>query len=154
MTRVVTLILSTVLCSACDDDSKEVRHDRETVLETVLDLEISEQAALSLARDGRRVVATLEVSRGFGVVPDGTVLSGIGRVDAYPEAHATIYTARFVTEALPGGPCGAARVSSALSLHRRRDTDVVAGGLTSYCGSDVFHGIPASEPLRLSGRVR
>ena len=139
-------------CSS--DEPKPKEQPAETVLDASLDLEARQSIAVTITTRGRKATATLVASAGFGVVPAGESLTGPARIDEYPEAGATLYTARLDAPAQAGGPCGDEPVSLALSLHSDRDHRFIAGGLTAYCGSDRWHGVPALEPLRISGRVR
>jgi hypothetical protein len=86
------------------------------------------------------------------VAPAGEALSAPGRVEAFPEADATLYTARFGAPADPAGPCGDRPVSLALSLHRAGGNDHLGGALTAYCGEGAWHGTPA-RVLRLAGDI-
>lgn len=121
------------------------------VLEVSLELELRDTIQIGFGTTDGGVVAEIDPSRGFGLV--GGALAGVGRIDAYPEAEATMYTATFEGPPVPDGPCGEAPISLALALHHDHDADVIAGGLTGYCGAATFWGVPAIEPLRISGRM-
>lgn len=122
------------------------------VLDVRLDLEIEASIDVTIVRRGTAIEATIDASKGYGVVPGGALV-GVGRIDGYPEVGATLYTATFDAPAQPDGPCGDQAVSLALALHHDDDADVIAGGLTAYCGAGVFFGVPVIEPLRISGRM-
>jgi hypothetical protein len=122
------------------------------ILDVRLDFEIKASIDVTIVRRGQALEVTIDTSKGYGVVP-GDPLLGVGRIDAYPEVGATLYTATFDAPANADGPCGDASVSLALALHHDDDADVIAGGLTAYCGAGVFFGVPAIEPLRISGRM-
>ncbi|MCC6552316.1 MAG: hypothetical protein IT372_04745 [Polyangiaceae bacterium] len=121
-------------------------------LAATLSVDIRESAALRIDGQGPDVKVRLTLSKGFGVAPAGEALSGPGRVEAFPEAAATLYTARLAAPADPSGPCGDRTVSLALSLHRAGDAAHVGGALTAYCGEGVWSGVPA-RVLRLSGDI-
>jgi hypothetical protein len=141
---------TTVASSA---DSTTTGSEPELVLELDLELETLEDVHVELTRIGDEHSATVVLSRGYGVAPDGDAVSGPARIDALPEAGATIYGARLAGPDVPGGPCGDEPVSLALALHHDDDGNFIAGGLTPYCGADVFYGVPPIEPLRISGRM-
>lgn len=122
------------------------------VLDVRLDFEIEASIDVAIVRRGLAIEVTIDASKGYGVVPGGALV-GVGRIDAYPEVGATLYTATFDAPAQADGPCGDEVVSLALSLHHDDDADVIAGGLTAYCGGGVFFGVPVIEPLRISGRM-
>jgi hypothetical protein len=146
-----TLATSLVACTDSTSDSAELKP-----LHTgTLDLEIRHEAVVRIASTevADRTEVNVTLSKGHDLVPDGTTLTGAGRIDRYPEADATLYTARFAAPALAGDAalCGTEAVSLALSLHTDADNAVVAGALTPYCGANRWYGIPAREPLRLRG---
>ena len=118
-----------------------------------LDLEIRHDAVVHIADGADGIEVTITLSQGHGLVADGATLRGAGRIDRYPEADATLYTARFSAPAISGegAECDREPVSLALSLHTDADNAVVEGALTPYCGADRSYGIPAREPLRLRG---
>lgn len=152
--RVVTVATAFALAlaaSACSLPGADSNAQAETVRTGTLDLEIRDEATLAIKERADAVDVTLRLSKGFGLVADGATLSGAGRIDSYPEAGATLYTARFSTAAIANGPCGPEPLSLALSLHTDADSAFVAGALTPYCGANRWYGIPAREPLRLRG---
>lgn len=138
---------------ADDGGSDGAPQPDEVALQVRLDLETKRDVDVLVTRTGEALAATVTVSRGYGVAADGATVTGPARIDAYPEAGATIYTARLAGDAVQGGPCGEQPVSLALALHLDDDADLLAGGLTPYCGADTWFGIPAIEPLRISGRL-
>lgn len=146
----LALVASTLACSEQGGDSSEFQ-----ILRTgTLDLETRGEASAHITTDlAGGVEVTVTLSNGHGLVADGATLVGAGRIDAYPEADATLYTARFSVPALeePGARCGKEPVSLALALHTDADNAVVAGALTPYCGADRWYGLPVREPLRLRG---
>ncbi len=139
---------------ACSEQGGDGSSEVKILRTGTLDLEIRGEASVHITTDlvgGVEVTVTL--SDGHGLVPDGATIVGAGRIDAYPEADATLYTARFNAPAFPGpgARCGAEPVSLALALHTDADNAVVAGALTPYCGADRWYGLPIREPLRLRG---
>lgn len=116
-----------------------------------LDLEITDSAQVDLFIHGDELTAAVTPDKGYGVMPANKTLNGKGHVDHFPEANATLYTARFSAPADASGPCKDKPVSLALALHRDEDNARVQGSLTPYCGKDVWYGISAHDPLRLSG---
>jgi hypothetical protein len=134
--------------AACGKNPETVH---QPVLTATLDLEIVDSAEVHLSLHGDDLTATLTPDKGYGVMPAGKPLEGQGHVEHFPEANATLYTARFSAPADASGPCGNKPVSLALALHRDEDNARVQGSLTPYCGRDVWFGTPAHTPLRLSG---
>ena len=122
------------------------------VFDATFDLELRETIDVAFARLGTAIEVTVRASRGYGLVPTD-VLVGVGRIDAYPELGATLYTATFDGPAQAQGPCADAPISLGLSLHHDDDASIIAGGLTGYCGAGTFFGTPAIEPLRIFGRL-
>jgi hypothetical protein len=121
------------------------------VLDATLDLELKETIHVTVSMVGDAVEVAIDPSRGYGIVSGE--LQGPGRIDAYPEVDATMYVATFDGAAVADGPCADEPVSLALALHHDHDADVIAGGLTGYCSNGTFFGVPAIEPLRISGRI-
>jgi hypothetical protein len=94
-----------------------------------------------------------DLPKGVGDVLDPAAsLRANLRIEEFPEAATTLYVARLVSGARPSGPCGAEKVSLALSLARREGNRRVGGALTAYCGADQWSGVPA-RVLRLSGNL-
>jgi hypothetical protein len=149
--RHLIVVTGLALAAACSKDDGDKQPDPVT-LNGTLDLEIRDTLEVGLVVRGERLTATILASSPFGVLPAGEKLGGEGRVEAFPEADATLYTARFSAPARAGGPCGAEPVALALSLHRGGAGAFVAGSLTAYCGAQS-HGTPARTPLRLSGSL-
>lgn len=115
-----------------------------------LDVDIREHAQVRIEQRGSELGVRVTLSRGFGVAGDLATLSGRGRLERFPEADMALYTAKLSSPPVNGGPCGSEPVSLALALHRRGAAKRVSGSLTPYCGKDVWAGIPARNPLRLS----
>ncbi|MEZ4222981.1 MAG: hypothetical protein R3B13_18705 [Polyangiaceae bacterium] len=140
-----------LLTPACGDGES----DRASGTRTAgsLDLDIRDHADITLALEGDTVSLTLRVSKGFGVLPAGTEVRGAGRVEHFPEAELTLYTAKIALPSTASGPCGEEPVSVALSLYRRGSSERVGGALTPYCGKDTWFGTPARAPLRITGRL-
>ncbi|MBK8239633.1 MAG: hypothetical protein IPK74_29270 [Deltaproteobacteria bacterium] len=136
-------------------DSTTAAPEPVELFDATLDLELKQDVRVTVTQTGDDVTVSAKLSRGYGLVADGTTLTGSGRVDAYPELGATGYTARFDVPA-DAGLCGGEVTSIGLSLFARvypegADDHAVYGGLTAYCGGDDF-GVPVIEPLRISGR--
>lgn len=121
------------------------------VLDVELELEMKDSIEIVVATIGTAVEVTIDPSDGFGVV-QGTLV-GPGRIDDYPELGAMLYTATFEQPAIADGPCADQPISLALAIHRKDDGEILAGGLTAYCGADTYFGVPAIEPLRIFGRM-
>jgi len=64
------------------------------VLEGRFDLEVRDVIDIAVVQLGQDVVVTLDASESLGVLPTGPI-EGVGRIDAYPEVGATVYTAIF-----------------------------------------------------------
>lgn len=122
------------------------------VLDVELELEMKDSIEVVVTTSGTAVEVTIDPSDGFGVVQGTRV--GPGRIDDYPELGAMLYTATFEQPAIADGPCGDAPVSLALAIHRKDDSEILAGGLTAYCGAGTYFGVPAIEPLRIFGRMQ
>jgi hypothetical protein len=117
-----------------------------------LDMDIRYTAHVELVATGTDLTASVTLTNGLQVAPDNQKLSGTGHVEAFPEATATLYTARFDAPANPAGPCGTQPVTLWLSLHRQGTNAHVGGALTAYCGASVVHGVPANL-MRLAGNL-
>lgn len=75
-----------------------------------------------------------------------------GRVEPFAEADASMLTARFSLPARASSPCGAQPLSLSLALMRRGTNARVGGGLTVYCGAEVWSGVP-KRLFRISGEL-
>ncbi len=140
------LLLLTVVgaLAACGEQTSPAP---QTMIGT-LDLEIRDSATVTIAPDGK---VSLEVTAGFGLLEEGAKLVVAGRTERLAESSATLYTARFDVPP-QSGPCKAAPISLALSLHRQGGNATVYGGLTAYCGADTWYGVPV-RVLRLAGQL-
>ena len=151
----LTLLLALALAPACSD-SKTATPDMAAPLAPAfrgtLDLDIRDRASLALLPTGATTfdVELTLMSGGSAVIASGEKLLAKGRIDPFPEARTTLYSARFSLPPIASGPCAGKPVSVALSLVRREDNDRVAGGLSAYCGEGTFSGTPI-RVLRLSG---
>jgi hypothetical protein len=149
-------MLGTLALFACGCAGEEALTPLEGPLRGQLAVDIRDQADVEIRGEGPAldVDVTVKLSKGFGLVKDGAALMAPGRVEAFPEAGMTLYTARFEAPAIEGGsgPCGAQPVSLALSLHMREGTRA-SGSLAAYCGAGTYSGEPA-RILRLSGDLK
>lgn len=152
MTRALRVALAALAVVACGDGEPD--QPQGTRLSATLDMDIRYQAEVTLTVRGEALDAQVRLDHGFLVAPEGTALRGSGRVERFPEADATLYTALLTAEPTPSGPCGDQSVTLALALHRAGDGEYVAGSLTPYCGKDVSSGDFARNPLRLSGNMK
>lgn len=141
------LLLPLLALAGCADGDEATKAEVE-VLE--LDLDIRDHAQVRIERRGSALQVSLTPTRAFGVAEDGAKLMGKGTLERFPEADLLLFTARFSGVAVAGGPCGDQPVSLALALHRRGTAPRVSGSLTPYCGKDVWAGVPARNPLRLT----
>jgi hypothetical protein len=137
-----------LLLAACSTDEKL----RAPSAAGSLALEIRDTLEVVVEGAGAEQSVSVTPSRGHGVVADGATLAGSGRLEAFPEAHGELLTARFDGAAVADGPCGDRPVSLALSLYRREGNLHVGGSLTAYCGARTFHGVPA-RLLRIAGEL-
>lgn len=116
-----------------------------------LDVDIRSSAHVELVVTNGDLTATITLTgNGFDLAPAPDKLQGTGHVELFPEADATLYTARFDAPAATGGPCAGQPATLWLSLHRQGKNAHVGGSLTGYCGSGTRHGVPA-RLLRLAG---
>jgi hypothetical protein len=134
-------------------DTSTTGEPADVVLQLTLELEAIEEVSVVITRVGDELTATIEASRGYGVLPAGEAISGPARIDALPEAGATMYVGRLGGPVVADGLCGDEPVSLALALHHDEDAAFIAGGLTAYCGTDAWYGVPPIEPLRISGKM-
>jgi len=144
------LIAGLALVCGCTDDP--VPSAAKGPLQGQLAVDIRDQAEVEIRGEGTALEATVKLSKGYGLAPEGAALTGKGREEAFPEAAMTLYTARFEAPKAAGGPCGSSPVSLALSLHMRQGSRA-AGSLTAYCSAGMFYGEPA-RVLRLSGDLK
>jgi hypothetical protein len=142
---------TTTTASADDTAGTTAGPEPEIVFDADLDLEAKRSIHVVITQTGDTLEATVTPSEGFGVAPAGEPLGGPARIDAFPEAGATMYAARLSGPVIEGGRCGDQPVSLALALHLDTDAGFIAGGLTPYCGADTWFGVPPIEPLRISG---
>jgi hypothetical protein len=150
MSRLLCAALAAVTLAGCFSDDPLPAATKPLVLHGALAIDIRETASLAITLTGGDAEVAVTLTKGYGVAPIGEPLQGQGHVEAFPEASMGLLTARFDAPADASGPCGAAPVSLALSLHRRGKDAHVGGSLTAYCGKGVWHGVPA-RLLRLSG---
>ena len=117
-----------------------------------MDLDIRSQAVVEMQPGSRkdRPIMSVQLPSEAGVIDTASPLRAEGRLDSYPEAHLTVYTAKFAAKGRHGGPCGEGDVSVALSLANRKDNPYMAGSLTAYCGTRKWYGVPV-RVWRLSG---
>ena len=136
-----------------DDEATDTGEDPgEPILELHLDFEVRQSIDIVVSRqDDGDIIVSYSPFRGFGVMEDMGAYSGPGRIDVYPEAGATVYTARIDGAPVAGGPCGDQPVSLAFSMHVEEHAEYYAGGIAAYCGADTWHGVPVIEPLRMAG---
>lgn len=146
--RRAILLLTAIGLLGCHDGEEGV--DPARVESFDLDVDIRESAKLVVERRGAELQVRLTLSRGFGVAPDAVTLSGGGRLEQFAEAEVGLFTAKLASPPVAGGPCGTEPISLALALHRRGTARRVSGSLTPYCGKNVWSGVPARNPLRLS----
>lgn len=149
------LLLAAVALSvlpACGDGEESAKVTARRSVGS-LDLDIRDVASVELSALDDALSAKVRLSKGFGVAPQDAELVGKGRVESFPEADLVLYTAKLSVEPTAGGPCGSEPVSLALSLYRRGNAERVGGALTPYCGRDVWHGVPARAPLRITGKL-
>jgi hypothetical protein len=148
--RGLIIASATLLALGCGNDD-ETPPD-VSVMRGTLEMEIRDEATVRVEGKGDAARATVVLTNGYGLAPSDTPLVGAGRIESFPEAEASLITARFAAMGDATGPCGAAPVSLALSLHRDADNAYVAGGITAYCGTDVWFGKPV-RIVRLSGAL-
>lgn len=148
----LVLVGALALLCGCGKNPETVKTEKPaTPMSGKLDLEVTDSAKVDLFVRGDDLTLTITPDTGYGVMPAGEALTGRGHVEHFPEANATLYTARFSVPADTSGPCGNKPVSLALALHRDEDNARVQGSLTPYCGEDTWFGTPARNPLRLAG---
>ena len=138
---------------ACSDGEESMPQQKPKVLSGTLDVDIRNSAEVQLSLRGDAVEATLKIDASWGVLPAGESISGKGRVEHFPAAGITLYTALFAVSAVTDGPCGSEPLTLALALERDGENPYVVGSLTPYCGKDTDSGLPARNPLRLAGQL-
>ncbi|MCK6588908.1 MAG: hypothetical protein HUU21_23690 [Polyangiaceae bacterium] len=143
------LIAGLALACGCTDDP--IVDLGKGPLRGELEVDIRDRADVEIRGEGAELEAMVKLSKGYGLLPEGAMLVGKGREEAFPEAKMTLYTARFDAPPAEGGPCKSLPVSLALSISMREGPRA-AGSLTAYCGAGVFYGEPA-RVLRLSGNL-
>ncbi len=148
MKRLVWLAGLAAATAGCWADDPLPKAPEVKTLAGTLAVDIRDTMAVELVITGGAIDASLTLSKSFGVA--GGALRGSGTVEPFPEAGTTLYTAKIDAPADPTGPCKAAPISLALSLHRRGKDAHVNGSLTAYCGKGVWHGVPA-RLLRIGG---
>lgn len=115
-----------------------------------LDLDIRWSADVVIQVTGKDLTAKVTLNDEREVAVAGVAFDGAGKVHAFPETDAVLYTARLASPPLTGGRCGSDPASLALTLFRRGGNDHVSGGIAVYCGANTYSGIPA-RMLRLAG---
>lgn len=149
----VVAMLGASLVAGCGkgDDASSSGGTPPGTMQATLAVEIRDTADVTIVPRGSDATAvTLAFSAGYGLFDPAAPLSAPGRIEAFPEAGMTLYTARFSAPAVASGPCGAQPVSLALALTRRGRNARVGGGLTAYCGADTWSGVPA-RIVRIAG---
>ena len=146
-------LASLVVLAAAGGCSSDSRPGATEHLVAELDFELRYQATLEIDRQGTNLEVAFTPRAGFDLLESGQRYDGIGALEDFPEAHATLYTAGFDAAAIPSGPCGARPITLALSLSRRGDRPDVSGSLAAYCGAKTYTGTPA-RIFRLAGKIR
>lgn len=147
-----------LVAGACHDNPQGSRQATQAALAGTLAVELRDHVRIELSeRDDAdhqgAFNATLHFDAGAYGLWDGPLdLTGVVRVEPFPEAEASLYVAKLSAPTKPGGPCGARPISLALSLLRRGEEPRVSGALTAYCGDGTWTGKPA-RLLRLSGTL-
>lgn len=149
-TRTMMGILSALAMVACAEDDQVIAPPGP--LEGTLALEIRDQAQVKIEGMGDRPTISIQISKGFGVAPEGLMLTAQGFIEEFPEAKMKLYTARFDPQPVDNSRCGAEPVALALSLHQKEGARV-SGSLAVYCGTAIDGGEPI-RILRLSGELR
>jgi hypothetical protein len=146
-------LLFAFLAVACSSNEEEKKQPPAEVLTGTLDVDIRDTADVAITTRADTLTATLTISNDWGVLPKGEAISGKGRVERFPEADVTLYTALIDVSAQSGGPCGSDPLTLALALERSGAGGYVVGSLTPYCGKNTDSGNYARNPLRLSGQL-
>lgn len=153
---IVLLILAAAHISACADDESVAPVGGSKTVKGTLDVDIraaSIDVSIEPASSSEETQVALQITKGYGLLPAGSQISGAGRVEDLPEAKSLLYTARLEAPPDPAGPCGDQPVSLGLSLHRREANAHVGGSLTAYCGKSAWSGVPA-RVFRLAGDLK
>lgn len=145
MKRAAVVLL---LLAACDTSAQPQPAPLSGTL--ALELRDSADVIITSATGSNDATVQLTMSQGYGFAPGGTVLSAPGRIEPFPEANSTQYSAKFNAAADPTGPCGDTPISLALSLYRQGSNAEVLGGVSVYCAAETWHGTP-KRVLRLAG---
>jgi hypothetical protein len=124
----------------------------ELAAELSLEMRDTLRTRLVVGTDGESFTLRLTPSRSFGVLPAGSTIVGDGRIERFPEANMTLYSAKLSAPAEPAGPCRDQPISLALSLQRQGSNATVIGGLTAYCGANRWYGVPP-RVLRVAGEL-
>ena len=95
---------------------------------------------------------TLTVREGNPLITGGVPYTGNGMLYRFPETGDSLYTLKFPGSAVQDGTCGGREISLSLSLSAKKGSPYSVGGLTAYCGRDVFYGRPA-RVMRISGTI-
>ncbi len=148
-------IVASFALTACSNDETVSPVETGTTLQGTLAMDIRGEAnvALVAAAGSSDLTVTLSLKGDtLGLFDPETTWNAAGKVEIFPEADLTLYTAELAAPAWQGGGCGAEPVSVALSLARRGKAARVAGSLTVYCGANRYVGVPAGM-LRLAGEL-
>lgn len=143
-------VAALALVAGCGDDEKPASTTH--VMSADLDLEIRDRATVTIEAEGATTNVSIVVSKGFGIVPEGTPLTGPGTIEDFPETDGVLYTAKLQGAAVAGGLCGDRPVSIGFSLHRDEGNERVSGGMAVYCGAASWQGTPV-KVFRLAGRM-
>ncbi len=145
--------LLALLAVACSSNEEESKKPVAVVLNGTLDVDIRDSAEVKLTTRGDALSVSLTLSNDWGVLPKSEPIEGKGRVEHFPEADVTLYTALIDVSPQSGGPCGGDPITLALALERSGTGGYVVGSLTPYCGNGTDSGNYARNPLRLAGQL-
>lgn len=148
--RALAALLLVATLGGCDGGAKHRVTER---LVADLDFELRFQATVEMERDGTNLDVAFTPRAGFDLLEVGKRYEGIGALEDFPEAHASLYTAGFDADPIPSGPCGPRPITLAMSLSRRADRLDVSGSLAAYCGAKTYTGTPI-RIFRLAGKLR
>jgi hypothetical protein len=125
---------------AADDDAGPVYTENYRF---DLSFEVQFKATLRLAQHADGTLdGAFTPEQGFDVVEAGVTLLG--------EALGRMIALKLHGPALPGSPCGDQPISYSLTLTAKENNGYMVGGVTAYCGENVFSGRPA-RLMRISG---